>query len=376
MTFTKPSRRLVSLAAATAATAVLMSACGSPNQTTVKADTSALEKVYEQIEGLSLEERDAKLAELAEEEGGEVMLYTTAEAKDSDPLTDAFEAKYGIKVTYYRAAGEMVAQKVLQEVSANHEGADLYMADAAQGTVLAAKKALAPLKTPLTERLIPGSFNEYNAAIYLLAPVISWNTDLVKDPPKDLEDALTRFKGKFMIEQEDSAWFKGLVQDYFVKQKKMTEEEAVAYVEDALPGAFVVKGHTLETTLLSSGQAEVCLACYYHSITSAKEDGAPVEAMPIADPVPYMFTSAGLPVTTTRPASALLLLDFLLTDGQQLIAGQNRNPSNRDYQGKFKVEEYDSFPYSVNDSEEDLAKWQGIYEDVLAKAGGSVIDKE
>ncbi|MQY14312.1 hypothetical protein SRB5_44760 [Streptomyces sp. RB5] len=372
--FTKRSRRLASVMAATAATAVLMSACGSPNKATVEADTSALDAVYEQIEGLSQEKRTEKLVELAKDEGGKISFYAGTKPEDTDPLIAGFEKKYGIKVSNYRAGGEVIAQKVLQEVQAKHDGADLYVADASQGSVLAGLKALAPLKAPLTKRLIPGSATDYTAALYVIAPVISWNTELVKKPPTSIEDALKRFRGKFMIEQEDAPWFEALVKEYFVKEKGMSEDEAIKYWEDSVRGAFVVKGHTLETTLLTSGQAEVCLGCYYHAISSSKAEGAPVDAMPIVEPVPYTFISAGIPVTVKHPATALLFLDFLLTDGQQMFVDQNRNPANIDYQGAFKLDEHKNIPYALNSDEENLKKWSGIYEDVLAKAGGKPIE--
>ncbi|WP_426243444.1 ABC transporter substrate-binding protein [Nocardioides sp. LHG3406-4] len=332
--------------------------------------------MYEQIEGLSFEDREAKLLALAKKEGGEISFYAGTKPEDTDPIIDAFQEKYDIKVENYRAAGEVIAQKVLQEVQAKHDGADLYVADASQATVLANLDALAPLKTPLTEHLVSGSATDYSAAIYVIAPVISWNTNLVKDPPTSLEDVFERFRGKFMIETEDAPWFEALVKEYFVKEKGMTEDEAIAYWEDNIQGAFVVKGHTLMTTLLASGQAEVCIACYYHAVSSAKADGAPVDAMPIVEPVPYTFISAGIPVTVQHPATALLMLDFLLTDGQEIFVGQDRNPSNVDYQGTFKLDEYTNVPYALSGDEDEFAKWSKIYDGVLEKAGGEVIEED
>jgi iron(III) transport system substrate-binding protein len=370
----KSPRRLIAAVGASAMIVALASGCGSSSGSEAGAGGSSIEDVYKQIDGLSLADRDAKLLELAKKEGGEVSFYAGTKPEDTDPLIDAFQEKYGIKVSNYRASGEVIAQKVLQEVQAKHDGADLYVADASQGTVLANMKALEPLKTPLSERLVPGSATDYSMALYVIAPVVSWNTKLVKDPPKSIEDAMTRFRGKFMIEQEDAPWFEALVKEYFVKEKGMTEDEAIKFFEESMKGAFVVKGHTLETTLLTSGQAEVCLGCYYHAIASGKADGASIEAEPVVQPVPYTFISAGIPVTVKHPATALLFLDFLLTDGQKMFVEQNRNPANIDYEGNFKLEEYKSFPYALSTDEDELADWSKTYADVLAKAGGKVIE--
>lgn len=371
----RPSR-LIALGGAVAAVTLVLAGCSTANKAAgAGGDSSSLDAVYKQVDGLSLKDRDAKLLELAKKEGGTVDLYAGTKPEDTDPIIKAFTKKYGIKVKNYRADGEVIAQKVLQEAQAGHAGADLYVADASQGSVLQDQGVLAKLKTPLTKQLVPGSVTDYTAALYVIAPMISWNTNLVKDPPKSLEDVFTRFKGKFMIEQEDAPWFEAMVKDYLEKQKGMSEDQAIKYFEDAMPGAMVVKGHTLMTTLLTSGQAEVCLSCYYHEIYSAAKDGAHVAATPIDQPVPYTFISAGIPTTVQHPATALLLLDFMLTDAQKMFVEQGRNPSNVDYEGNFKLENYKNFPYAITNDPKDLTQWQRTYEKVLAKAGGKVIDK-
>ncbi len=49
-------------------------------------------------------DRDQKLVAAAKREGA-VSLYTSMQLPDSQPLTQAFEKKYGIRVSLWRASG-------------------------------------------------------------------------------------------------------------------------------------------------------------------------------------------------------------------------------------------------------------------------------
>ena len=104
----------------------LTAACGgSPtasNTGSAAAGATAAQKVYDQINGLTGDERTNTLLDLAKKDGT-LSLYTSN--TDMDDVVKAFEDKYGLKVETYRANSETVLQRVLQEASANYQGADL-----------------------------------------------------------------------------------------------------------------------------------------------------------------------------------------------------------------------------------------------------------
>jgi iron(III) transport system substrate-binding protein len=79
--------------------------------------------------------------------------------------------------------------------------------------------------------------------------------------------------------------------------------------------------------LLSAGQFDVAPSIYSHTVSNAAEKGAPVtwkaNGKPV-EPVVLRPNGAGLMKSAKHPATAMLFLDFLLTDGQQAIAGANR----------------------------------------------------
>ena len=105
---------------------VLTAACGgSPtasNTGAAPAGAAAAQQVYDQINGLTGTERTNTLLDLAKKDGT-LSVYTSN--TDMDDIVKAFEDKYGLKVESYRANSETVLQRVLQEASANYQGADL-----------------------------------------------------------------------------------------------------------------------------------------------------------------------------------------------------------------------------------------------------------
>ena len=70
-------------------------------------------------------DREKKLIENAKKEG-KVVVYTSLNLKDSVPITEAFEKKYGIKTVLWRASSEKVIQRSLTETRANRYSADVY----------------------------------------------------------------------------------------------------------------------------------------------------------------------------------------------------------------------------------------------------------
>ena len=67
---------------------------------------------------------DPALVDKARREGS-VTLYTSMQVVDSRPLSEAFEKKYGLKVSLWRASGEKVAQRMLSEARAGRNEVDV-----------------------------------------------------------------------------------------------------------------------------------------------------------------------------------------------------------------------------------------------------------
>ena len=94
-------------------------------------------------------DRDARLVERAKREGS-VVLYTSLAPTESQPLADAFQKKYGIKVVLWRALSDQVVQRVVAEARGRRHAVDVIETNGPEMEMLAREKLLAraPLSVP------------------------------------------------------------------------------------------------------------------------------------------------------------------------------------------------------------------------------------
>src|SRR3982074_2007046 len=69
-------------------------------------------------------DREQRLLEGARKEGT-VVIYTSLNLKDSVPITEAFEKKYGIKTSLWRAGSEKVLNRSVTEARAGRFSPDV-----------------------------------------------------------------------------------------------------------------------------------------------------------------------------------------------------------------------------------------------------------
>src|SRR6185437_1194610 len=92
-------------------------------------------------------DRDAKLAEQAKKEGT-VVLYTSLAPSESQPLAEAFEKKYGVKVELWRALSDKVVQRVITEARANRHAVDVVETNGPEMEAIAQERLLAEIHSP------------------------------------------------------------------------------------------------------------------------------------------------------------------------------------------------------------------------------------
>src|SRR5262245_58520575 len=99
-------------------------------------------------------DRTQKLIEGAKKEGS-VSIYTSATTEDMAVLTAAFQKKYGIKTTVWRASSENIIQRATTEARGGRFDVDVFETDGVAMEALHREKLLQPVKTPLLADLIP-----------------------------------------------------------------------------------------------------------------------------------------------------------------------------------------------------------------------------
>src|SRR5205823_4356610 len=70
-------------------------------------------------------DREQRLVEGAKKEG-QVVFYSTMTVQDGRALAAAFERRYGVKVTHWRASAEKIVQRALMETRSGRYDADVF----------------------------------------------------------------------------------------------------------------------------------------------------------------------------------------------------------------------------------------------------------
>ncbi|MDP9434873.1 MAG: extracellular solute-binding protein [Actinomycetota bacterium] len=365
------------LACSAAVAAFTLAACGgSPTAAPAPAGqgegAGKAETVYAELAGLTGKQRRDELVKRAQEEG-ELTIYTSMTSDVADAVVEKFEDTFDVSVSLYRAGSETVLQRVLQEQKANFAGNDVVETNATELFALAKEGDLAEYKGERRD-LVPeaGRFEGWTATRFnLFAP--SWNTKLigkVGGPPKKWEDlADPRFDGQLSMELGDYDWYLSLY-GYWLEQGK-SEAEIDKLFADMAKGAKIVKGHTVQGELLSAGQFAVVASNYTYLVERVKQKGAPVAYTPLVEPVIARPNGVGLMKTAAHPAAAMLFYDWLLEEGQAVIAEEGLTPSIAN--GTDPLKGVEVIPVDVEKLLNEDEVWNKKYEAVVS--GGEVVDK-
>jgi iron(III) transport system substrate-binding protein len=366
-----PSRAgLVGRLTAGAAVLLVAGACSSglaDNPGGQAAGPGAASTAYAAYAGLTGQARTDKLVADAKSEGGELAVYTSN--TDIQALVDGFQAAYpGIKVNAFRANSETVLQRVLQETGAKKVANDVVDTNDFELRALNKQGALATYDGPAKDTLrADAKFDGWQAERFN-AFVVGWNTSQVADGqgPKSFADlADPKWKGRIALEVGDWDWYAAM-HTYLTDEKKMPAADVDALFQKIVANAKVTKGHTVQGELLSAGQFAAAASVYSHTVDNAAAKGAPVAWHPISDPVILRPNGFGLMAQPLHPAAALLWADWVLGDGQQIIAKSNRIPAVENVPGFQNPIPQGTTVYNVPDSViSDSDTWNKAYDDLL-----------
>lgn len=308
--------------------ALVPSACGGANG---GGDGQALEDVLAEVEGLTGRARTAKLVELAQAEGGELSLYTTTSTELATELTDAFEEAYDIGVSVYKTGGSAILQRLVEERDADFHGADVVETNGVNLRLLTDEETLVPYRSPSAAALVSGALFETWTADKFDTLLAAWNADNVSgdEVPESYEElAGPRWKGRLALEVEDSAWFKSL-HDYWVRSGK-TSAEADRLFERIARNSVFLDGRALIRELLAAGEFDLAPSLQLHNVRDMIEDGAPLAYEPVVEPAFTRPDGVAIVDGAPHPAAAMLFIDWLLGDGQQVISDFGADAARRD----------------------------------------------
>jgi iron(III) transport system substrate-binding protein len=366
-----------------AALALLTACGGSPTATsgTGSGDGSedsevaqAAKEAFDRFNGMTGQERTDELVACAEEEG-QLNVYTSN--SDMDSIVDAFTDEYDVEVSVYRASGETVLQRIVQEDDAGYYGADVLENDGLELAAAEQEGLLYPYESELRETVREeGRLSDAWTGTRFNAFVVGWNTDNVApdEVPTSLEElAEPQWKGRISMELDDVDWFTAL-HDHYVDEQGMSEEDYTDLMTRLASNSQVVKGHTTQGELLSAGQFDVAVSAYNHTIDGAADEGAPVAWRPESgdpiQPIVVRPNGIGLVGTATNPCAATLFVDFQLTGAQEVFRDDFRIGSVSG--GEDPLGGLDVYPVPMEKMIEESETWSQAYEDVVAN--GQAVD--
>jgi iron(III) transport system substrate-binding protein len=275
-------------------------------------------------------DRMARLIAGAKAEGS-VTVYSSIPLSTMTEIAGAFEKTYGIKVQLYRAESTQLLQRAVTEARAGRHAADAVETAAPETEAMQRENLLETLALPGMAELMPGAVVPGRSwiASRLTIFVAGYNTNLIRaaEAPKTFQDLLDpKWKGRIGIEAENANWLMALSD-----LEGLPKTEALFRAIVARNGMSVRRGHTLLVQLIASGEVPIGLNVYNDHVDQAKLRGAPI-AMAFLPPAIAMPLGLGVFRRAPHPHAAVLFADFLLGEGQRLIAGQKMIPTHLKYQ--------------------------------------------
>ena len=308
-------------------------------------------------------DRQELLLAAARKEGGEMSVYHVYPSLPT--IITAFTTKYGIKVKAWRSGSEGVLQKVVTEAKGGRFDVDIVQNNAPENEAAHRESLLQAVHSPYLSDLLPQASPSHKQWVGFTLDVFigAYNTNKVKkeELPKTYQDLLDpRWKGRLGIEVDDVGWFGTLSAALGEKQAQKLFADIVA-----TNGISVRKGHSLLASLVASGEVPYALTVYSWNPEQLKAKGAPVEGYPL-QPVVAQFSTIALLKKAPHPYTALLFYDFMLNEGQQLLADQKFVPASRKFATPItKIPLTLIDPAAALDMQD---KWARIYESTVTKA--------
>ena len=304
-------------------------------------------------------DRTKRLVDGAKKEGA-VTVYSSVTVDDMKVLAGAFEKKYGVKLQAWRASSESILQRAVVEYRGARYDVDAIETSAVEMESLHRERLLQEVKSPHIADIVPAALRPHREWIGDRLNIISagYNPTLVRkqDVPKSYDELTdSKWKGKLAIEADDAVWFGALANE-------LGEQKTIRLFREIVRtnGLSVRKGHTLIANLIVSGEIPFALTVYHYKAEQLKNSGAPFDWY-VLPPGLARFLGIGVMRRAPHPHAAVLFLDFMLSEAQQLLLDRDFTPTN------MKVKPLD-VPFKVIDPARVLDqgdKWQKLYNEIV-----------
>jgi len=270
-------------------------------------------------------DRHDRLLDLARKEG-ELSVYHVYPALPA--IIAAYTKKYGLKVKAWRSGSEAVLQRLMTESRGGRFDVDVVQNNAPEAEAAYREKLTAEVASPLYRDLMPAAVPAHQGWVGITLDIwtAAYNTNAVKkeELPRSYADlADPRWKGRLAIEANNHAWFGTLLAELGEAQGVKLFDSIVA-----TNGISARKGHSVLANLVASGDIPLALTVYSWIPEQLKKKGAPIENH-VIQPLLAQPSTVAVTRRSPNPASALLFHEFLLGEGQKVLAEAQFVPTSR-----------------------------------------------
>jgi iron(III) transport system substrate-binding protein len=278
---------------------------------------TTLAGVLKQIKGMNATQRQATLIKDAQAEGSVLNLSTQDTVQVLNASDPVFTQETGIKINITHVDTTQIISQIAQQVAAGQVqqdvifASDQYLYEAAPENLI--QKYSMPWITGIPKQFVFPRW--YDAAASPLLP--TWNTSVVKTPPKDFVSVLKNYPGLIALMGNQPQWF-GAVSLWMIKTMHMTQDQVNSLFQNAAQHGRVFANLLLAEPLLDSGSLGIVPADYVSVASASIASGAPVAFTPAIAPV--VQTAAGVAIVTNdpHPAAALLYANFRAGEDQKI----------------------------------------------------------
>jgi iron(III) transport system substrate-binding protein len=305
----------------------------------------------------------AQVIAAAKKEGG-LSWYTSLAPGDSAQIVKRFEDKYGIRVTVWRSGDDNVLQRIVTESNGKTYKVDVAQIQTDNMEALSQEKLLSTIDSPSYPDLVAGAVPAHHqwAMAQITLFVLAYNTNLIKkeDLPKSYRDLVDpKWKGKLGIEATDSIWL-------HVVTDSLGGDSGLALFRQlkAKNDVSIRTGHSLLANMVAAGEVPMALNVYQYKAIQLKRSGAPVDWLAL-EPALAFTTSAGILKNAPHPNAARLFYEFMLKEGQEVMASLDDMPSNTKVSSPLKGTRVTFVDPAT--ALKNRQKWEDTFNDVIIK---------
>jgi ABC-type Fe3+ transport system substrate-binding protein len=249
------------------------------------------------------------------------------------PLTSAFEAKYGIKVSFARADSQVNIIKLMNEHKAGRVMSDVF--GLTSGLQVLIDAGVVRQFTAANGEELPPQYRDpdrywVSSHRFVLTPGINTNLVPPAQRPKSYDDLLAPFwKDKIIWKQNDLSGGPGFIGNVLTF---MGEARGMDYLRRLARQNIKMVNASARAILdqVIAGEHPLALQIFNHHAAISADKGAPVDWLPLS-PVAVTPGLVSLTKGARHPNAGLMFVEFMTSkEGQQIFQKANYLPARPD----------------------------------------------